>query len=98
MPKKARAAWAQAAGGPNSQQPEFGEGHPIAWYAVQAINDEDTLLGDRYLCRTAGMFVVAPSGLGKSTLSIKMAVLWCCGLAAFGIQPRKATPGPHRSK
>jgi hypothetical protein len=36
------------------------------------------------------MFVVAPSGLGKSTLSIQMAILWCCGLAAFGITPRVA--------
>ena len=36
------------------------------------------------------MFIVAPSGLGKSTLSIQMAVLWCCGLIAFGITPHKA--------
>jgi AAA domain len=36
------------------------------------------------------MFIVAPSGMGKSTLSIQMAVLWCCGLIAFGITPRKA--------
>jgi hypothetical protein len=89
IPKKTRAARAQAAG-PNGQHPKFGQGHPIAWYASQPINHDDTLLGDRYLCRTGGMFIVAPSGLGKSTLSIQMAVLWCCGLVAFGIGPRKA--------
>jgi hypothetical protein len=36
------------------------------------------------------MFVVAPSGMGKSTFSIQVAILWCCGLVAFGIHPRKA--------
>lgn len=36
------------------------------------------------------MFIVAPSGMGKSTLSIQMAILWCCGLVAFGIKPSKA--------
>jgi RecA-family ATPase len=68
----------------------FPAGHSIDWFAKQAINDNDTLLGNRYLCRTGGMFIVAPSGLGKSILSIQMAVLWCCGLIAFGITPRRA--------
>jgi AAA domain len=68
----------------------FPAGHSIDWFAKQAINPNDTLLGNRYLCRTGGMFIVAPSGLGKSILSIQMAVLWCCGLIAFGISPRKA--------
>jgi hypothetical protein len=67
----------------------FPPGHSIDWFAKQAINQNDTLLGNRYLCRTGGMFIVAPSGLGKSILSIQMAVLWCCGLIAFGISPRK---------
>jgi hypothetical protein len=68
----------------------FTPGHSIAWFAQQPINHADTLLGNRYLCRTCGMFIVAPSGMGKSTLSIQMAVLWCCALIAFGITPRKA--------
>jgi hypothetical protein len=66
------------------------KGASISWYAQQPIRPEDTLLGNRFLCRTSGMFVVAPSGLGKSTLSIQMAILWCCGLLAFGIRPQKA--------
>jgi hypothetical protein len=70
--------------------PRFDAGYSIAWYAKQPINPSDTLLGNRYLCRTGGMFIVAPSGLGKSTLSIQLAVLWCCGLVAFGISPAKA--------
>lgn len=74
--------------GPNgSQPPRFKAGHSLAWYASQPIDKEQTLLANRYLCRSCGMFIVAPSGMGKSTLSLQMAVLWCCGLAAFGIKP-----------
>jgi hypothetical protein len=73
----------------NKTGARFPAWHSIDWFAKQAINLDDTLLGDRYLCRTGGMFIVAPSGLGKSILSIQMAVLWC-GLRAFGITPRKA--------
>jgi hypothetical protein len=77
--------------GPNgSQPPRFKAGHSLAWYASQPIDKERTLLANRYLCRSCGMFIVAPSGMGKSTLSLQMAVLWCCGLVAFGIKPNKA--------
>jgi hypothetical protein len=73
-----------------NKPPRFKAGHPLAWYANQAIDQTQTLLGNRYLCRTGGMFVVAPSGMGKSTFSIQLAVLWCCGVVAFGIKPKKA--------
>jgi hypothetical protein len=65
----------------------FKAGHSLVWYANATIDPAQTLLGIRYLCRTGGMFVVAPSGMGKSTLSLQMAILWCCGLPAFGIKP-----------
>lgn len=74
----------------NGAKPRFKPGRSLAWYANQSIDQTQTLLGNRYLCRTGGMFVVAPSGMGKSTLSLQMAVLWCCGLVAFGIKPSKA--------
>jgi hypothetical protein len=77
-------------GANGDKPPRFKGGHPLAWYANQAIDETQTLLGNRYLCRSGGMFVVAPSGMGKSTLSLQMAVLWCCGLVAFGIKPKKA--------
>jgi hypothetical protein len=80
--------------GPNSQSgsnspPHFAQGHPISWYATQPINHHYTLLGGRYLCRTGGMMVIAPSGLGKSTLSIQMGILFSCGKPAFGIIPAR---------
>lgn len=76
--------------GVGTKTPRFKPGHSLAWYASQAIDHSQTLLGNRYLCRGGGMFVVAPSGMGKSTFSIQLAVLWCCGLVAFGIKPSKA--------
>jgi len=69
---------------------KFKPGQSLLWFAQQQINDAQTLLGIRYLCRGGGMFIVAPSGMGKSTLALQMAILWCCGLAAFDIKPRKA--------
>jgi hypothetical protein len=74
--------------GAHDPNPRFKAGHSLAWYANRAIDETQTLLGNRYLCRSGGMFVVAPSGMGKSTVSLQMAVLWCCGLPAIGIKPR----------
>jgi hypothetical protein len=76
--------------GSNGDKPHFKPGHSLVWYANQPIDHKQTLLGERYLCRGGGMFVVAPSGMGKSTLSIQMAILWACGFVAFGIRPGKA--------
>jgi RecA-family ATPase len=74
----------------NGDKPRFSQGRSLAWYAQQPIDCEQTLLGNRYLCRGGGAFIIAPSGMGKSTMSLQLAILWACGLVAFGIKPRKA--------
>jgi len=74
----------------NDKKSRFRTGHSLAWYATQVIDESETLLGNRYLCRGGGMFVIAPSGMGKSTMSLQLAILWACGLIAFGIKPKKA--------
>jgi hypothetical protein len=56
-------------------------------YAKREISEAATLLGNRYLCRGNGMFIVAPSGHGKSVLAVQCAILWSAGLPAFGIRP-----------
>ena len=43
----------------------------------------------RWLCRTNGAIIVAPSGMGKSSCSFQTAILWSCGRSAFGIKPPK---------
>ena len=48
--------------------------------------DPDSLLGFRYLGRTGGLVIVAPSGVGKSVLSVGLA--WCAALGRhwFGVK------------
>ena len=66
-------------------------GRLLADYVGKPINDGDTLLGNRYLCRGGGMFIVAPSGIGKSVFSIQTAIEWSAGRRSFGINPARAT-------
>jgi hypothetical protein len=58
-------------------------------YSERKINNENTLLGNRWLCRGNGAFIVGPSGIGKSTLAVQMSVEFACGRSSFGIQPTK---------
>jgi AAA domain-containing protein len=58
-------------------------------YSQREINGDDTLLGNRYLCRGGGMFFVAPSGIGKSVLAIQSVIELAIGRRSFGIKPAK---------
>jgi RecA-family ATPase len=60
-------------------------GGSVLDYANAPINNEATLLGDRYLCRGAGMFIVAPSGQGKSSLAVQLMTEWSIGGNPLGI-------------
>ena len=62
-------------------------GRSILEYAQAEIDHSQTLLGDRYLCRGGGMFIVAPSGQGKSTLAVQLAAEWALGWASLEIRP-----------
>jgi hypothetical protein len=52
-------------------------------------NPNDNLLGNRFLCRQGSMLFVAQSGIGKSSASMQMDILWSIGKPAFGIRPSK---------
>jgi hypothetical protein len=58
-------------------------------FSLRKIDHTQTLLGNRYLCRGGGLFIVAPSGHGKSVLVAQAAILWACDQRAFGIKPTK---------
>ena len=60
---------------------------PLLDYLDRKPDPKDTLLGNRFLCREGGMTFVGPSGIGKSSASVQMDVLWSVGRPAFGIQP-----------
>lgn len=51
------------------------------------IHADDCLLGKRWLCRGGSMFVIAPSGVGKSVFAMQAAIEWGMGRPSFGIYP-----------
>lgn len=69
---------------PSRPLPDFQYPHP---------HDTSTLLGNRYLSRGDGAILSGTSGIGKSSLTLLLAVLWALGRPALGIEPS----GPLRS-
>ena len=63
------------------------DGRSLAEFVTMKIDHEDTLLGNRYLCRGGSMLFVGPSGIGKSSASCQQDMLWSLGREAFGIRP-----------
>jgi len=64
-------------------------GKSILDFAENPPNPEDTLLGERWLCRRGAALFVGPSGIGKSSGSCQQDILWGCGRPAFGILPSR---------
>jgi len=54
-----------------------------------APNDPSELLRNRFLCRGAGLLLVGPTGIGKSSLSMQDMILWALGRESFGIVPTR---------
>lgn len=53
-------------------------------------NDPNQVLGRRWLCKGHACLIVGASGIGKSTLTMQLAVGWAAGLSPFGIKPNAA--------
>lgn len=49
--------------------------------------DPNELLKNAYLCRGAGLLLVAPTGVGKSVLLTQLLISWGLGRDCFGIRP-----------
>lgn len=52
-------------------------------------DNPNAIFKNGYLRRGHGMALIAPAGVGKSTLSIQTSIQWCMGMTAFGIDPVK---------
>lgn len=58
-------------------------------YEYNADTDGQTVLGNRWLCRGGSCLLIGPSGVGKSSLVLQLAICWGLGRPAFGIAPAK---------
>ena len=76
--------------GPSAPEGRKLRGGSILDFSRRTVNQADTLLGHRYLCRGAGLLFVAPSGQGKSSFCFQASALWGAGREAFGIHPPAA--------
>lgn len=54
------------------------------------IDPRTNLAGNRWLTTDGNAFVIAPSGHGKSSLAMQLAISWSVGRVAFGIKPARA--------
>ncbi len=72
--------------------PAVPEVRPLSSLSVDPHDDANELLQHRFLCRTGGLLVVGPTGIGKSTFTLQAALSWSAGKPHFGIRPR----GPLR--
>ncbi len=52
-------------------------------------NDPNNVLGNRWLCRGGSLVIVGQSGIGKSSFSMQLAVMWALGLPVFNIRPMR---------
>lgn len=62
---------------------------PIGELEPPPRDDPNELLRFRYLCRGGGGLLVAPTGIGKSTLGMQGALCWSTGRDLFGIVPAR---------
>ena len=52
-------------------------------------DDNMTIVGNNYLRRGGSCILVGPSGIGKSSLGLQIAITWALGLPCFGMTPVK---------
>jgi hypothetical protein len=58
---------------------------------IKFENDVNAIIGKkhRFLCKGGSFLIVAPSGVGKSTLLMQMAISWSAGRDFFGLEPTR---------
>lgn len=69
-----------------------GEGWSLKELAAYDVpNDENNVIGRRWLCRGGSLVIVSNSGVGKSSLTSQLAIGWALARPdmTFGIQPIK---------
>jgi len=83
---------------PSYVKPDTGEGVPkyrlsgrnILDFLDMEIDPSSNLLGNRWLTKGSGVFIVAPSGHGNSSMATQILISFAIGRPAFGIKPPRA--------
>ncbi len=74
-----------------SEPPKYQlSGRNIADFLDLKIEPATNLLGNRWLTKGSGAFLIAPSGHGKSSISIQLLISFAVGRVVFGIKPPRA--------
>ena len=60
---------------------------PIPLFDVQDEGDAANLIESRYLCRGGSLLLSGPTGIGKSSLALQLAVSWGLGRECLGFEP-----------
>jgi hypothetical protein len=62
---------------------------PLLDYADFKSDPKKKLLGERFLCTEGGLLFIGPSGIGKSSSVIHLAIPWSVGKPAFKLYPSR---------
>jgi RecA-family ATPase len=65
-------------------------GRNIADFLDLKIDPATNILGNRWLTKGSGAFLIAPSGHGKSSFMIQILISFAIGRVVFGIKPPRA--------
>jgi AAA domain len=64
-------------------------GRSVLDYLDIFIDPKTNLAGNRWLTSDGSAFIIAPSGHGKSSLALQLAIYWALGRIVFGIKPAR---------
>ncbi|MBC2593846.1 AAA family ATPase [Ruficoccus amylovorans] len=72
--------------------PPASTARPVGAFECPGDDDPSELIRRRWLCRGGIALLAGPTGIGKSSLTMQLAVSWTLGRSCFGLKPR----GPLR--
>lgn len=74
---------------PSPDRPEVPFSKLLRDFKPPSPDNENELLKHRFLNRGGGMLLVGPTGIGKSSLTMQLSILWSLGKPGFGILPAR---------
>lgn len=79
----------EAGGAKSKKEPYRLSGRTVLDFLDIEVDPKTNLAGNRWLTTDGSAFVIAPSGHGKSSLAMQLAICWAIGRIVFGIKPAR---------